>query len=93
MDVRLVVDADTGAIGPLISKSSTSGCSAEERLVDGGVVLGVGAVGGGKTGLGFGFDDDAGAAAADTRVALADCGGNAGGGTDFLGGAGRDFAC
>ena len=84
-DDRLVVDADvvadvvTGAIGPLISKSSTS--RAPPRFADVGVVD----VGG----LGR-FDDDA-AGVADTRAALADCGVVVG--ADFLDAAGRAFVC
>lgn len=91
VDDRLVVDADvvadvvTGAIGPLISKSSTSG--APPRFADAGVVD-VGALGR--------FDDDAAGAAApagvaDTRAALADCGVAVG--ADFLDAAGRAFVC
>jgi hypothetical protein len=101
--VRFVVDADVGAMGPVISKSSTSGCpAATTRLVvdneeeeEEVVGLGVG-VGGGKAGLGLGFDD----AVADVRAALADCGvlvGVEAEAADFLdgggGGAGRGFDC
>lgn len=90
VDDRLVVDADavadvvTGAIGPLISKSSTS--RAPPRFADAGVV---------DVGLGRFDDDAAGAAApagvADTRAALADCGVVVG--ADFLDAAGRAFVC
>jgi hypothetical protein len=81
-------------MGPVISKSSTSRCSAAARLVDDEGVVWVASVdGGGTTGLGLGFDDGAGAAAVDVRAALADCGVLVGAGADFLGGAGRVFVC
>jgi hypothetical protein len=107
-DDRLVPDADadavadvvvTGAIGPLISKSSTSRCSGAPRFADAGAVD---AVVGGGTGLDRCFDDDdddddaAGVVAAvDTRAALAECGAVVvvveGVGADFLDGVGRAF--
>jgi hypothetical protein len=75
------VGADVGAMGPVISKSSSSGCpvptrrlvvdNEEEEEVEEVVVC----VDGGKTGLGLGFDDGAGATDAvvvDVRAALAD---------------------
>ena len=96
VDDRLVADAEvvaeaTGAIGPLISKSSTS--PRAPRFTDAGVVDVVG--------LGR-FDDDAvgvaaatvaAAGAADTRAALVDCGVVVGVGADFLEGVGRAFVC
>jgi hypothetical protein len=99
VDDRLVADADavadvvTGAIGPLISKSSTSRCSRAPRFAD------AGAVDAGGTGFDRCFDDDAvgvaaAAGAADTRAALADCGVVVVGVcADFLDGIGRAFVC
>jgi hypothetical protein len=105
VDDRLVADAEavpdvvTGAIGPLISKSSTSTSrySGAPRFADAGAVDVVDA-----TGLDRFDDDAAGVAAgtvaaagvADTRAALADCGVVAVGiGADFLDGVGRTFVC
>ena len=97
VDDRLVVDADavadvvTGAIGPLISKSSTS--RTPPRFAD------VGVVDKGAPGLDrCCFDDDAAGAGAagvaDTRAALADCGMVVVCvGADFLVCIGRAFGC
>lgn len=86
------MDVVTGAIGPLISKSSTS--PRAPRFTDAGVVDVVGL---------DRFDDDAvgvaaatvaAAGVADTRAALADCGVVVVDvGADFLDGAGRAFVC
>lgn len=95
---RLVVDADavadvvTGAIGPLISKSSTSRTPprfAEVGVVDDGCAPGLDRCC---------FDDDAAGAGAagvaDTRAALADCGVVVVCvGADFLVCIGRAFGC
>ena len=92
----LLAEGVTGAIGPLISKSSTSQFSgAAARFPDatvGGVDVG-GATGGTGTGLGRGLDDeddDCAGVAVDTRAALVDCVVVVAA-ADFLDGAGRAF--